>query len=340
MEAARESCQWYEVEIAFSEGKQWTKLCSCEASACIEPSAKNSSSSSRQEIPRRQVASAYWYDVMESKGLKYGPAYRGLDAMTAALGEEKAFATVSPMQNTDYVLHPVNIDQCLQLVAVAACKGQGRLLKGPSITTAIKYLVVSGCGQAKIRLQGDTTENNSDCLIGEVSTMTEDCLRMLSIQQCKVSSVPSAWPKRDNSLFSFVKWDVDTAYCDLNQLLISSESFPGPSSIFRVIEILCHKNPSLSILGLGDGAAKTLRLIVDGLQSRGSGYDSCTCTYATASVNTAFKAKAMLKGSRNTHVVVFDTEQWLQSQSLKKGAYDIILITDVWIAHNFCSRPC
>lgn len=109
----------------------------------------SASSSNNPDFPpsgdnfQRLVSQAYWYDVSEKTGVKYGPTFKGLDGISTALTQHEAIASIAASKHSEtYIRHRITIDQCLQIVMVAACKGQGRSLTEFSIVTAIEHLIV------------------------------------------------------------------------------------------------------------------------------------------------------------------------------------------------------
>lgn len=334
VELAGEMSQWYEIQITSYDGSHWVERCVSKVSPRSAPSSNDPDVPHPKDTLQRHVARAYWYDVLESSGLKYGPAFQGLDEISTAPTEHKAVATISSFEDTTkYILHPVTMDQCLQIVMVAACKGQGRLLTELSIVTAIEHLVVFSGGWAKLKVGGMAAKSRSGGLTGDVSVVSEDGHPILLMKRCETSLVPNDRPKCEDKLFSFVKWDTDATYCNFNQALAPSQ--PDDSTLLDVLKLLGHKNPKLRILELGNGADETTRLVLDALRSQYGERLYSTYTYAATSLDAAFRAKATFKGTRNINVVFFDVEQQLQSQILQAGAYDLVITTDVWLL-NIC----
>lgn len=327
-----ETSQWYEVLITSYNGSHWVEQCVSKVSP------HDTSSPNKPDVPqpkdtlKRQVARAYWYDVLESNGLKYGPAFQGLDEILTDPTEHKAVAIISPIKDiTKYILHPVTIDQCLQTVMVAACKGQGRSLTELSIVTAIEHLIVLSDNREKLEARAMAAKGRSGGWTGDVSVIAEDGHAILLLKHCKTSTVPENRPKREEKLLSFVKWDTDATYCNLNEALVPSPTLMDSSIILDVLKLLAHKNPRLRILELGNGAGETTCSVSNALKSQYGERLYLTYTYAVTSLDAAFRAKATFKGSRDINVVFFDVEQVLQSHMLQGGAYDLVITTDVWL---------
>ena len=322
--------QWYEFQIRSYNGYHWIEQCIGKVSPHSAPSLKDSNIPPPEELLPRHVSRAYWYDVLESSGLKYGPAFQGLDEISTALTDHKAVATVSSFIDPGkYILHPVKIDQCLQIVLVAECRGQGRSLPKLSTVTAIEHLVVFSGGQARLKIGGMAVKSRLGGVMGDVSAVSGDCRPILSIKRCETSSVLSDRPKPENQLFSFIKWDTDATYCNFNQAIAPRHSQRDPSICLGVLKLLGHKNPKLRILELGTGAHEPTHLVLNALKSVYGERLYLTYTYAATSLDAAFRTKATFKGIRHFNVMFLDVEQPLRSQIFQAGGYDLIIATDV-----------
>ena len=330
VKTAGETGLWYEFQIKSYDGSHWIELCVGKVSPHSAPSSNNPDVPPPADNLQRHVSQAYWYDVLENIGLKYGPAFKGLDEISTALTDHKAVATIpSPKDSEKYILHPVTIDQCLQIVMVAACRGQGRSLTELTIVTAIEHLVVFSNKQARLRIGGMAAKSRSGGVTGDVSAISGDRCPVLSIKRCETSLVPSGRPNNANKLFSFVKWDIDATHRNFNQKIAQSHSQSDTSILIDVLKLLAHKNPKLRILELGNGADETTQLVTNTLKSQYGERLYLTYTYATASLEGAFNVKATFKGIRHFDVTFLDVERPLKSQSLQPGAYDLIITTDV-----------
>ncbi|KAF4178537.1 hypothetical protein CNMCM8694_004206 [Aspergillus lentulus] len=219
-----ENRQWYGIEIASHNGGQSIGLCTglVAGEAVLDPAML-------QDLTRNgdshwPVSSDYWYDMVADRGIKYGASQRGLSDISVDFTENKASATIMPMLDTTAsVAHPVFIDHCLQLSMIAACKGQGRLLADLSVITSIQHLVVSNNAWSKLRVNSVVNPGhlqNSTC---NFSAVNENGLPILS-GQCNITPVPDLERQSDRKLFSFINWDTDSTYHNLNQYLAPFQS--------------------------------------------------------------------------------------------------------------------
>ena len=232
--------------------------------------------------------------------------------------EHRAVATISSCENTTkYILHPVKIDQCLQIMMVAAYERQDRLLPELSVVTAIEHLAVFDGGQAKLKVGRIAAKSRSGGLTGDLSVVSEDGGLILLMKRCETSLVPNDRPKCEDKLFSFVKWDTDATYCNLNQAFSPSHSQSDLSILLDVLKLLAHSNPELRILELGDSADETTRFVLSPLKTQYGERLYLTYTYTATSFDAAFRVK--------------DAENQPPSQIFQAGAYNLIITTDVWL---------
>jgi len=253
--------QWYEIRItSFNEG-QWLALFSgmvaCEGG--LDP--EKHMMPTEDESNLKSINQDYWYDMIASRGLEYGASYRGLSEISASLKEHKANATIHPFHHTgEWILHPVNIDHCLQVVLVAMCKGQGRLLTDLSVTTSIKYLILRTGGWKQIRVRGMTVQNHYGELTYNLSAVNEDGLPILSIDHGIANLITTRDLKSEGRLFSFIKWDTDITYQDPNRRLAPFQRDLDPTIVLERLALL-------GVLPLEDPPGKEEQKIAKKLQN-------------------------------------------------------------------------
>lgn len=326
--------QWYAIQITSFDGYHWTERCVGKITPHDAPSSDDLDvPAPRVNLPRH-VPQAYWYDVLENLGLKYGPAFQGLGEISTALIEHEAVGSVSLFGDpTKYILHPVTVEQCLQIMMIAACNGQGKSLIGLPVVTTIKHLAVFGTRQPMVRVKAIAAKSSPGGVEGNVSVISGSGRPTLSIKGCKTSPMSSHRPEQEDKLLSFVKWDSDATFRDLNQAFALSCSKLDPLIISDVLKLLAHKNPNLKILELGNGSDKTTRLVLNTLQSRYGDRLYLSYTYAVTSLDAAFMLKTAFQGYKDMSVEFYDTKHQLQSSNLQAGAYDLIITTDVSLSN-------
>lgn len=234
-----ETRQWFEIQISSCHEGQWVILCAGMVSGESTMNAEMRRADIAEDINSRHINPEYWYNMVTSRGLQYGASYRGLSDILACVTKLKASATVLPLHDaTEDILHPVTIDHCLQILMVAACNGQGRLLEGLSVITSIKDLVVRNRGWTKLRVEGMVTKRQPGSLACDLHAVNQDRLPILSIEHCKATLISDHKLGSDNKLFSFMKWDTDMTYYNLNRLLAPFHFDLDPSIVLERLALL------------------------------------------------------------------------------------------------------
>ncbi|RJE26620.1 polyketide synthase [Aspergillus sclerotialis] len=113
---------WYEFTISSYASGRWTKHCAGQARP-----GPDQPQLYRAATPfTRLVSPDSWYRKVRECGLEYGPRFRLLSNITVSPTENTATAVIADdpdLCGTNYAVHPVVIDQCLQLFGIAACRG-------------------------------------------------------------------------------------------------------------------------------------------------------------------------------------------------------------------------
>lgn len=119
---------WYEFVVSSHNGTSWTKHCTGQVRAGKADSESVSEPLRTTDLPRK-VSNTRWYETMSKVGINYGPAFQGLEDISAHPVDNHAVAKVTNTVNPDespYQLHPTTTDFAIQLSSAAAWKGQPR----------------------------------------------------------------------------------------------------------------------------------------------------------------------------------------------------------------------
>ncbi|RAK90795.1 polyketide synthase [Aspergillus costaricaensis CBS 115574] len=172
---------WYDFTItAYNEG-EWKKHCVGQVRA--EPEGFTNEYGTVSPYSRKVLAKE-WYDALEKRGLEYGPNFRGLRDITASPTTTEAAATLyepTALTGSRYALHPVVMDQCLQLLSVAGAKGIQRSMTQLCIPTAIESLYVAP-GREMMSLKS-TCDAAGNTFTGD-ALLLADGWPVLSLRRC------------------------------------------------------------------------------------------------------------------------------------------------------------
>ncbi|KAF9884738.1 hypothetical protein FE257_001300 [Aspergillus nanangensis] len=132
---------WYDFTICAYHETTWKKHCIGQ----VRPGSDKQYDELSLDTYSREVQSKRWYTALEKRGLEYGSQFRRLEKITASPSEYRAAATISDEDSfyvSYYALHPILVDQCLQLLSVAATHGIPRRMTRLCIPLAIESLYI------------------------------------------------------------------------------------------------------------------------------------------------------------------------------------------------------
>lgn len=136
------SADWYEISISTFNGQTWTEKCVAQARA----SGELEFASKELNMRVRHISPEYFYERMAHVGLKYGPNFQSLYEISADTKSHIANASISERNvegSTRYSAHPTAIDACLQLCAVAGCRGRARQMDTLVLPVDIRDISIS-----------------------------------------------------------------------------------------------------------------------------------------------------------------------------------------------------
>ncbi|KAJ5578021.1 uncharacterized protein N7459_006985 [Penicillium hispanicum] len=237
--------KWHEFSISSYDGGEWTKHTVGQVLAGVEDLRIPT-------VPKpfaRSVSSPFWYDQLSKVGLQYGPAFQGLENITADPVSHTASATIAgkPKEFEDSdALHPTAIDECLQLFSVAACNGKAIHLKGLYVPLFIDEICL---GKSRDSMKVHVTGNIISGIQGQgdVVLMTDDNL-VLSMRGVTLAQMDHTTPRENSGipLLSQCEWKPDLDFLPGHIQLPKAESDEHTSSLMAKASVLSmiqvHRN--------------------------------------------------------------------------------------------------
>ncbi|KAJ5168896.1 uncharacterized protein N7482_004490 [Penicillium canariense] len=165
---------WYDFTITAYQSGSWKKHCS----------GKIRAGAVKQHQPHkcisypRMVSSNAWYETMKKHGLNFGPEFRRLENISANPCSPQAGARVQYSNEKDagksstYALHPIIIDQNLQMLGVAMTRGVSRYLTKLCMPVAIESIYI-GPGQGTMHIDASCNPA-SDSIVGNATMVSDD----------------------------------------------------------------------------------------------------------------------------------------------------------------------
>jgi acyl transferase domain-containing protein len=160
---------WYAFIIEAHDGKTWTQHCQGQVHAGCEhpPKAKVI------QPYARAIPSGKWFRAVRRCGLKCGTRFQGLKDITADPTSHHAAATLTDpheLHDSRYALHPTAIDQCFQLLGVAACLGVTRNLARMYVPARIDTIFIAN-GEPQMAVKVSTRQAPRDGQLGDAIVM-------------------------------------------------------------------------------------------------------------------------------------------------------------------------
>ncbi|KAK5991583.1 Highly reducing polyketide synthase gloL [Cladobotryum mycophilum] len=131
---------WYEFAISSYDGTSWIQHCVGQGKA-IEGDVNMPLTRTISSLPRK-VPAELLYGQMQKIGLNYGLHFQGLSEITADTKKTLVVAGVKKEDHRQYAAHPVTIDLCMQLCAVAHSKGVARHINSLRLPSSIERIHV------------------------------------------------------------------------------------------------------------------------------------------------------------------------------------------------------
>ncbi|KAF5862098.1 hypothetical protein ETB97_012163 [Aspergillus alliaceus] len=237
---------WYAFTIVSHDGTGWTKHCHGEVKA-----AYNHLQWKPIEAQLRPVDAEKWYAALSRSGLNYGPRFRGLEDISVHPSEYRATGTVADnreLHGSRYNIHPVAIDQCLQLMSVASSNGLARRIDRMAIPLSIKRIAVrTGSGmmraEATIVAGGTITDQSASA-----SLMTDDSQALSLEGAVFFHTVGEGNNDSSFPLVSEIRWNEDIDLVSVSKILAQSDNFQSHEEAIRDAEKVC----ALAILETAD----------------------------------------------------------------------------------------
>ncbi|KAE8155307.1 hypothetical protein BDV25DRAFT_135054 [Aspergillus avenaceus] len=169
---------WYDFSISAYQDGTWRNHCVGQ----VRPGPDRKDLEAKAKITySRLVKSDTWYSALERRGLEYGPQFRGLENISASPSSHQAAATLhddEALYVSRYALHPIVIDESLQLLSVAETHGISRQMTRLAIPMAIEEMYVN---TARGKMCLDVSCDSSGGTLHGNATLVSDGLVVLSL---------------------------------------------------------------------------------------------------------------------------------------------------------------
>ena len=126
--------------------------------------------------PEARLADGAFYDNLESRGLNFGPAFRGVQQLwigdRAAVGVAELPASVS--SDSRFVVHPVLLDAALQIMAGAVFEGKGAETSSSYLPVHLQSFELHEAPARRVTAHASVTPRGSDLLLADITLLDAD----------------------------------------------------------------------------------------------------------------------------------------------------------------------
>lgn len=331
--------EWYTFAISSHDGKDWTVHCTGKVRSgrdCGTPQDVGTAFD-KPEAYHRHVSSSRWYKLIRKFGYEYGQSFRNLEntsvdpVNTAAVGNIVDHDGLK--LRTKYVLHPTKIDQCLQLMGIAAVKGLVHRIADVQIPLSIGQLhVMGGTGPMKAWVNGSDDGNRS--LRWEAVMMGNNTAPLLSIKNLRSVTIDQGRKSASTMpLFASLRWkpllDLHMSTEGLLQNDIQGSKLPNTCCLESFLSLLGHSKPRMRVLHVYASSDNAAQKAIQSLTTHGGVQLFSTYTYSDTT-NVALDA-ARLQFNHATNVVfkIFDPTGDIKKQGMEENTFDFIMVSSV-----------
>lgn len=231
---------WFEFQISSYDGSSWMKHCSGEASSSVDSSIDPITT--QPIVPlQRKVSTEGWYNTMKRVGLNYGPAFRGMSSISAAVDTKMGVATISNYEvsgGSTYAMHPATLDVCFQLMTVAAYQGQRRRYKRLDVPTYVEEIFINAASQEMYALA--TSPKDTQAITGSLIA-TDGQNVSLQMKGFKTSSLDNnfAAGSENTRNITQIEWKADSDFCHLGNFMKPCKRTRSEFILLEELFLLC-----------------------------------------------------------------------------------------------------
>ncbi|KAH6603957.1 polyketide synthase [Trichoderma cornu-damae] len=273
------------------------------------------------QFPQRATGKA-WNQALREVGFDYGATFQDMDDIRFDGRRYQAASTTNIKQVVDeslgesrYVLHPASIDSTLQLCIAAIYAGRTNAMDCGVVPVQVDEIAIWPPTEEQLRVQKAkayatvhrrgirTSESN-------VQMVADDGEMIMELTNMRATAYEAAVPQKAESAledapYGEMAWGLDVDAAENRDGLSAPE----------LVNLALFKYPGLRSIELGGKNAPAVL----------SKNPQASYTIVAVSQEEAEAAKAVVAEYHNAKVVVVDPSQELESQGLKKDAFDILV---------------
>ncbi|KAL4902087.1 hypothetical protein BDW74DRAFT_187059 [Aspergillus multicolor] len=234
---------WYGFTITAHMAGRWTLHCKGQVRAGSEEPMETTSISTYV----RKVSTEGWYRKMAQRGLNFGPQFQGLTEITAdpTTPRTSAIVTVAAMGSggeghTRYLLHPIAIDQGLQLMGLSSSRGVLRNLGTPHLPAGLDFAFIAQ-GNSPMRLTACIVDAERDGQRADATAVigNQVVLSLKGVFLAAIDRNSTSLREVSGSATARIEWDADIDLLPPSVLRLSPHIDPEAIERIKATRNLC-----------------------------------------------------------------------------------------------------
>lgn len=331
--------EWYTFTISSHDGKDWTVHCTGTVRSGRDGDTNQDMESvfDKPATYPRHLSSSRWYNLIRKFGYEYGQSFRNLESTSVDPVDTAAVGTIADHDSlklrTKYVLHPTKIDQCLQLMGIAAVKGLARRITDVQVPLSIGQLhIMGGTGPMKAWVKGVDDGNRS--LRWEAVMMGNNVVPLLSVKNLRSVTIDqgrkSASPM---PLFASLRWKplLDLHMSTENPLPneIQGSKLPHTCCLESFLSLLAHSKPRMRVLHVYASSDDAAQKAIKSLTTPSGVQLFSTYTYSDITNVALDAARLQFNHAPNVVFKIFDPTGDIKKQGMEENTFDFIILSSV-----------
>ncbi|KAH9902283.1 reducing type I polyketide synthase [Xylariomycetidae sp. FL2044] len=288
---------------------------------------------------RSPVPASTWYKAMRDSGFNFGPSFQKHLSMEYTLGERKGRSTVdlepppSTWTQSAYSMHPACMDGCFQTVTSSVWQGDRSAVDAALVPLQIDSLIIphrveqpiEGIAVAHSEYIGigrkDVAKNYSSSATTYDPADGSLLLEMKGLRYTELDNSNTHDTTLDHT-YARVQWEADVSLLSqkkFQSIIAANDQLTGTQ---KLMDMLAHKNPSLTVLEADLAATKTPSSLW--LQANNASRAACSkYQYVSSDVDNIVALQEEHAAMKNSEFVVLDLAN---IETTMEQKFDIALV--------------
>lgn len=327
--------EWYTFAISSHDGRGWTIHCTGQVRSGRDGDMDQGTEAifDKPEAYYRHLSPSKWYKLIRKFGYEYGQCFRNLENTSVDPVDTAAVGTIADHESlkmhTKYTLHPTQIDQCLQLMGIAAVKGLARRIVSMQVPLSIGEIhVAGGTGPMKAWVNG--VDDASRSLRWEAVMMDNNMTPLLSIKNLRSITMDQGIKfESPIPLFASLQWKpllgLNLRTESLLQNEIQRSKFSNTCCLESFLSLLAHSKPRMRVLHVYASSDDAAQRAIKSLTTSSGVQLFSTYTYSDTTNVALDAARLQFNHAPNVVFKIFDPNGDIKKQGMEENTFDFIM---------------